>query len=128
MSDQPTPAVSATTTTVSQLKTFIEAVEFLSDQPDWIPNPRQWQKIRTMIMTLEDQVAVPGPRSAPMQLIPSQVIPTQSPSQLMALPQSSMVYGTPSQNAPFATGVPGQSVRTPNIDTSSGSYDSPFAL
>ena len=108
--------------TVSELKTFIEAVEFAADVEEWIPSERQWKRIRSMIDGLVDggKQVTTEVHPTPMYQPPS-LPPTFAPSGLAGM-------GPPPQlAAPFTLGQPSQPVRTPDIDTSNGSYSSAFA-
>ena len=114
---------------VTQLKTFIEAVEFAADAEDWVPNKRQWERIRDMIEQLEESAPAassPAPQAAPVMMqLP---VPTMassfghSPGGLaMPLPPN-----TQGLAGPFGSGGPAP-VRTPDVDTSNGQYQSSFA-
>lgn len=130
-------------TTIRDLQTFIDAVEFAADlEQEWVPSARQWKRIRDMINSLED---TPAPTSPPMQL------PAQAPTYMHApqyaapaLPTHSNVTSSSSmpmvyQGATQATGSlsplltggnsgNGQTaVRTPDIDTNGKPYSSSFA-
>ena len=115
---------------VSQLKTFIEAVEFAADAEDWVPSKRQWERIRDMIERLEEVApAAPSlvPQAAPvmMQLPVPQMASTFVPGpgglQMPSAPNISQLPG------PFGSGGPAP-VRTPDVDTSGGrTYQSTFA-
>lgn len=110
--------------TVPELKTFIEAVEFAADTDEWIPSKRQWLKIREMINALVDTPqAAPAPQV--MQLPP---IP-MGPMQMAPGGMSGMAPGPVHipQGVPLAAGNPTQAVKTPDIDTSRGNYQSSFA-
>lgn len=108
--------------TVSELKTFIEAVEFAADVEEWIPSERQWKRIRSMIDGLIDSGPPPAPaaQSAPAYQPPT-LPPTFAPSGLAGM------VPPPQMAVPFALDRPSQPVRTPDIDTSNGSYSSAFA-
>lgn len=116
-------------TTISELRTFIEAVEFASEQEDaWVPNARQWSRIRDMIFSIEEAVSPPPPvqmmRPVYQELtnswIPAPV--EQVPMQTMPLPVSSIAPRHPPVTPPVFANP-----RTPDIDTSNGQYTSPFA-
>lgn len=112
------------TVTARDLKTFIEAVEFATDTDEWVPSARQWKKIREMIDKLEE--VAPAPARPPVQMAPP----------AMALP--SPQYAAPARMAPGGMGGPqggplpafgvGQTgaLKTPDIDTSNGNYQSAF--
>ena len=46
------------TTTVTRLKALLEALDLMNDEDDWIPTSKQWVRIKDMIETLEEVVAV----------------------------------------------------------------------
>lgn len=121
--------------TVRELQTFIEAVEFAADTDNWVPSERQWKRIRDMIDNLADlpmpQASAPR-ESAPVQYAP----PTLSHSVMQPPPPSRMAQGgmpppptsVSGQPAPFANPVaPSIPAKTPDIDTSTGGYQSGFA-
>lgn len=115
-------------TSVQQLKTFIEAVEFLADSPDWVPNERQWKKIREMIESIPTDVpqqVAPAPQQVYQQAYPQQpMAPVQygGHSQLDAVLASQQAV--PQRAAPMSSGAMS---KTPDIDTSRGPYQSWFA-
>lgn len=119
---------------VRELQTFIEAVEFAADTDDWIPSPRQWKRIRQMIDNLE----LPADRPAAQPQRPAAQPPMQhsnAPIRMAAGGMPPPTYSTPMQPmqqtplpAPFANpSSPAALVKTPDIDTSSGEYQSSFA-
>lgn len=127
-------------TTISELKTFIEAVEFAADVESWVPSERQWARIRDMINGLEETPVAAAPQQyVPMQLpqmahpmanIPmgmeSPGVPS-GPSSLAATSHT-VPHQVMNPRAPIATGNAQIPVRTPDIDTSSGQgYTSSFA-
>lgn len=134
--------------TVRDLQTFIDAVEFASDQEEWTPSPKQWKRIRDMINNLESaSVAQPQPQvqyaqpvqphyQPPLQL--AQPAPTFSgPSTLSGVTPSGAPFGGGMPTAAPFGGTPAGAafgggaapVRTPDIDTSNGKpYQSSFAL
>lgn len=135
-------------TTVAELKTFIDAVEFASDKDNWVPSERQWNRIRDMINNLDDAPPAPPQVSHPphhvMQLPqaphPMAHIPMGMDTPGVPAGPSSLGGGMPAQlppqqmmnpRAPLATGMNGTAampVRTPDIDTSNGQgYTSSFA-
>jgi hypothetical protein len=124
-------ATSPKKVTVSELKTFIDAVEFAADTDEWIPSKRQWLRIREMIDSLVPDAPPPAPPPQIMQLpIPQHLQQPQMPMQLApgGLGNGGMMSPPQiPQGVPIAAGNPGQAVRTPDIDTSSGKYQSSFA-
>lgn len=113
--------------TVTELKTFIDAVEFAADTENWIPSDRQWKRIRSMIERLEETIPQVQQRNDPPQLmhLPMPTMPSMMPPALPQMPPSMMSTQLP--QGPFAHDNPGAPVRTPSIDTSNGSYNSSFA-
>lgn len=119
--------------TVRELQTFIEAVEFAADTDNWVPSERQWKRIREMIDNLAYRPAAPQPAPQPAPVVQYSA-PAMPPPQHQAPvrmapggmpPPPSGVSGRP---APFANpAAPSMPVKTPDIDTSSGGYESGFA-
>jgi hypothetical protein len=123
---------------IEKLQAFIEAVEFAADleNPDeWVPTARQWRKIRSMIDALEDQPAQQISQPVHYQPMsygltaggqPGPVGPIQlaGPSAFDNLPPAPMMGG--GAPVPLAR-AEGMQVRTPDVDTSNGHYDSSFA-
>lgn len=113
--------------TIRELQTFIEAVEFAADSDNWIPSERQWKRIRSMIDNLVDTTPtrVAAPQPAPVYEQPRMPAPDRpvmmAPPGLGQRPPSS---GAP---APILAGAGQGMVKTPDIDTSTGPYNSDFA-
>lgn len=118
-------------TTIRDLQTFIDAVEFASDQEEWVPSAKQWRRIREMIDQLEEPPTQTAQPPAPVYV--QQAHPPMPPS--FAAPSA---FGGMPANMPsgYPTGVPNTGlfaqgpvpVRTPDVDTSGGkSYQSSFA-
>ena len=53
------------TTTVTKLKALLEALDLMNEEEDWIPTGKQWTRIKGMIETLEEVVAVAPAPSTP---------------------------------------------------------------
>lgn len=129
--------------TATELKTFIDAVEFAADTEEtWVPSTRQWIRIRDMINNLEETAqvvtTVPVPVHQPM------IMPIPQPHHGMAnipmgmegppMPAGPSAFGGAQQmpqqmnhRAPLAQNA-AMPVRTPDIDTSGGNgYTSSFA-
>jgi hypothetical protein len=111
------------TTTVRDLKTFIDAVEFASDVDEWTPSPKQWKRIRSMINELtEEPTAAPRPMyTAPEPTFP---IPDTLPDMRLPVDTAHLpsVFNTqPPQSLP--TGLLGG---TPPARGNGGGYTSPF--
>ena len=126
-------AAESVTVTISELKMFIKAVEFATDDDEWIPSKRQWYKIREMIDQLQESKPTPAPAPAPapapqvMQLpMPMNHGPAQFAPSAMAMNPTQLAPRVPNGNAPFASDMPASPVRTPSVDTSNGSYQTPF--
>lgn len=135
--------------TIRDLQTFIDAVEFASDQEEWVPSPRQWKRIREMISKLEDAPAVVerpqlySPMAGVPQMAPHALhAPMQAPASTQQIPP--MPAGPSAFVAPAVPagpqyhfgGIPAQphipaafnTPRTPDIDTTGGKpYTSSFA-
>lgn len=111
---------------VHELKTFIDACEFIADTEQmWVPSARQWAKIREMIRNLNDgrsvdMVGLTYPSAQPMVAPPP--IPA-GPSVLPPVPNNLPSAPPPHSASLFAVGG---TTRTPHIDTSDGNYQSAF--
>jgi hypothetical protein len=123
-------------TTVRDLKTFIEAVEFASDTDSWVPSARQWAKIRSMIESLEE-VAAPQAAHQTVAAPSQQYIPPTYQPQIPVMPAmpvgpSGLTAARPAPSMAPTGGMPlsmgqGGAVRAPDIDTSNGQYNSLYA-
>lgn len=128
--------------TITELKTFIEAVEFASDSDAWVPSERQWNRIREMINGLEEGAPAPiqhhyAPMHLPQMQHPMADIPMGMDAPGMPAGPSPLASGTAMQQpspqmmnprAPIAQSNGQIPVRTPDIDTSNGQgYTSSFA-
>lgn len=117
--------------TVRELQTFIEAVEFAADTDDWIPSERQWKRIRSMIDNLVEE----APANVKQTYADPYTLPTHRPAPVPAPDRPvTMAPGGLSGRAPapapspaLASNSPGIPVKTPDIDTSAGPYNSGFA-
>ncbi len=110
--------------TIRDLQTFIDAVEFASDQEEWVPSAKQWKRIKDMINNLEAEPAIP----TAMQLYSPPVHsgfaqPIHEPMPAIPAGPSSM----PSFSSPVVAPPIFANPRTPDIDTSTGKYQSGFA-
>lgn len=113
---------------VKELQTFIDAVEFAADTENWIPSARQWKRIRQMIDNLEipnDRPVIQQARSQPQAepswtsrdpTVPVVMAPSGMPTTAFRAPQ-------PPTSLPQSFASP----KTPDIDTSTGEYNSTFA-
>ena len=120
--------------TISELKTFIDAVEFAADLDagEWVPSERQWRRIRSMIDNLVEDIP-PKQAVVPQQpVLAAQPVFTPPPQQNVNRPVQMAQPGLPPpQHAPtppptLAMGSSNVPVKTPDIDTSSGTYQSSF--
>ncbi len=114
--------------TVGELKTFIDAVEFAADTDDWIPSARQWKRIREMIERLEERAA-PAPQvQQPQPHQPQMMVPMMVPSAMMSTmhPGAAPGQAVLPPGVPIAGANPALPVKTPDIDTSNGQYQSTF--
>jgi hypothetical protein len=142
--------------TISQFKAWLQGiVEF--QQAEWVPNKEQWDTIYQKIQTLEDEPQVPKviervvhnaaplpsgtdmalgrPVPAPSAMpAPAAPVPVDRPLVQMALnPAARPVIQKTGAEAVVGevNGSPvvssGLSVKTPNIDTSKGDYESGFS-
>ena len=152
MTEQPTTETNAPveprTYTVSELKMFIDAVEFLHDSPtDFVPNARQWSRLRDMIMNLSSNTTAVQQvrRGAAVQPVQPAHVPTLTEvvyddqpvmPAMPAVPAGPSAFGgvpvgpvsMPMATSPVFNGTAGMPSRTPTIDTSNGaSYQSSFA-
>lgn len=119
--------------TVKEFKMWLDGVREM--QPDgWVPDARQWTRILEKIDDIQD-VAPNTPRHTNynqpnypvdnrMVIQPEQPQPMQFSSAPSGLGGAAPVMMNTA--APIATGNEHIPVRTPNIDTSSGSYDPAF--
>lgn len=125
------------TITIKEFRMWLQGVEEMQDAA-WVPNPTQWRRIREKIDTIVDDEPVQQP--APQQVnygypVPptgislGNDIPVQAgPSGLAATPRLPPMPTSPPPGGLFATPeTPTIPVRTPNIDTTNGNYQSSFA-
>jgi hypothetical protein len=119
---------------LAEFKAWLQGVEDM--QPDnWAPSKEQWNRIREKIdLIIEGDYPI-GRANAPRPAAqaPAIPLPARLPAAQPFVPvdQSSLA---PVVNLPEKPGVPnpanllqGNKLLTPNIDTSSGNYDSMFA-
>ncbi len=116
------------TITISEFRHWLAGVEEM--QPDgWSPDKRQWDRIREKINQLEAvvpapvvqqvvQQPVPVYRDEPIANIqPQYASPGLHPRAVAPPPNNALFANADMQNVP---------VRTPNVDTSTGNYESAF--
>lgn len=123
---------------VHELKTFIDACEFIADTEQmWVPSARQWAKIREMIRNLNDgrsvdMVGLTYPSAQPTMVAPiaPPQVPTFAPPPVPAGPSvlPPVPDNLPSAPPPHSASLfaVGGTARTPHIDTSDGNYQSAF--
>lgn len=129
------------TITIKEFRMWLQGVEEMQDAA-WVPNPTQWRRIREKIDTIVDAEPVapavhqptPQPVSYGYPVPPTGIplgndIPVQAgPSGLAATPRLPPMPASPPPGGLFATPeAPTMPVRTPNIDTTNGNYQSSFA-
>lgn len=136
MSDEIPPAI---TLTVKEFRMWLEGVEEMQAE-GWVPDARQWQRIRDKINTVSTQSSTPlhtpPPPPPPIGVTHRNSVmydvPTISP------PVGPSVLNTANRQQPpspetvnplfSSTGVSGSPARTPDIDTGNGKqYESSFA-
>lgn len=127
--------------TINDFRMWLEGVEEMQSE-NWVPDARQWQRIREKIDSIED-TPVQAPPRIPSGPIPRSAafVQEQAPIQPPAGPavpagpslmSPNFAVGAPNSPAqltgPFATNSQQIPVRTPNIDTAGGKpYESSFA-
>lgn len=135
--------------TVSEFRFWLQGVEEMQDE-GWTPNSQQWSKIREKIdQIVETEQPAPAarpplqypqgarqpenrPNATPAQnTMPPPSIPVPvGPSNLQATPQMPRAPRTASTGAglpvSLSSGQTQAPIRTPDIDTSGGGYDSQF--
>lgn len=128
--------------TVKEFKMWLQGVEEMQDD-DWTPTAVQWKRIREKINQIADTAPAPtpvtyrGPAEAPAMPFPAPgAAPPMPPSGMSAAPSSLQL--PPNMPAAPRTAVtpgglpvslasqPGAKVKTPDIDTSNGNYNSQF--
>lgn len=129
------------TITIKEFRMWLQGVEEMQDAA-WVPNPMQWRRIREKIDTIVDAEPVapaghqptPQPVSYGYPVPPTGIplgndIPVQAgPSGLAVTPRLPPMPASPPPGGLFATPeAPTIPVRTPNIDTTNGNYQSSFA-
>lgn len=131
--------------TVKEFRYWLEGVIEMQDE-DWIPDARQWNKILEKIYEISDEqpklrsdagyagyagyAIATHPPIYPTQHVSSQLPPVldQAPPVFAGAPSG--LSGMPPQGSTQSGLFSGDGnipVRTPNIDTSGSSYDTPFA-
>lgn len=126
---------------LSEFKAKIEGIEMFQGD-DWCPTKEQWDLIRKMIGYIEEeevepevvyrqvptqQPMYPQPQPQPMPVAQQPMPPVHRPVAESALPDVDL--SNMEEVARVAVPVAQtdqQTVRTPDIDTSGGDYNSPF--
>jgi len=111
--------------TVQEFRYWLEGVEEM--QPEgWSPDTRQWKRIREKLYTIVETVQQP----TKLYRVPEpnyEETPYQGPIQLAPPGLSRHIQAPPSNNALFANADnPTNPVKTPNLDTSNGTYEPAF--
>lgn len=112
---------------VKEFKMWLQGVEEMQTE-DWIPDARQWVKIREKIDQIADmqttQTAIPDNQTRVARPLYNNDSPVEIPPQFtIPIPQ---MPPTGLSGVPLATSE-SMKVTTPNIDTSNGQYKSQFA-
>lgn len=113
---------------MKDFRMWLQGVEEMQPE-DWVPDARQWARIREKIDSVDDGPVSVSPTSKP-QSYPAyanhQPTPPAVPSGPSMMPPAPRASASPQTlNGPFANGsIP---VRTPDVDTSGGKYESSFA-
>lgn len=132
--------------TLSEFRAWLEGVEELQGD-DWCPDADQWKLIRAAIDGIVEE-APPEPAPAPaagnpydrapeQQYHPAPApapVPGPAPQQSTMLPVGDSVEMTPAAKAALNGGAPPPSMtpdpdgklKTPNLDTTNGDYNSGF--
>ena len=118
--------------TVKEFRMWLQGVEEMQDSA-WVPNPTQWARIREKINTIEETEPTPVHAAAPVQYHQPPMVnyPIPTGNELPGVPagpSSMAATRLASPPPPPASGLfatpesPNMPVRTPNIDTTNGSY------
>lgn len=130
---------------VSEFRFWLQGVEEMQEE-GWTPNSQQWAKIREKIDQIAEaeQSARPPlqypqgarqpdarPSTTPVQnAVPPSIPVPVGPSNLQATPQMPRAPRAATTNSglpvSLSTGQSQAPIRTPDIDTSGGGYDSQF--
>lgn len=103
------------TITLSDFRSWLQGVEDMQED-GWTPSPVQWKKIRTKINDIESTPVVQRVEQPDLTVIPQQFSTPYIPP-----------YQSPTARPPF--NPPRSFVdnpKTPDVDTSNGSYTAPF--
>ena len=108
---------------------WLEGVEEMQEEA-WIPDTKQWKRIREKIDQIDSNTGpvFPGPVSHQANPAASHIGP-QSLGNPFELPQMVPTGGMTGMNPIQSPGPGGMGIassKTPDIDTSSGTYKTPF--
>lgn len=114
--------------TIKEFKMWLEGVEEM--QPEgWTPDERQWKRIREKLETIIESVTAPQ-QSVVLHRNVQEELPVQrytGPVQLATPGLTPLISAPQPNNALFGNADnPSNPVRTPNLDTSSGTYEPAF--
>lgn len=119
--------------TIKEFRMWLQGVEEMQDAA-WVPNPTQWARIREKINSIGEEthqpVQQPLQQVAPPVSPPGNDYPVRmaTPGLLSVVPSSpSMPVSGPSHGLFATPETPQMPIRTPNIDTTNGTYQSTFA-
>lgn len=110
---------------LSEFKAWLDGVEEMQPK-DWAPNRAQWSTIRKKIdMIVESEISgTDAVQPAPQQM---QHTPQPAPHQYQtSLSQNPSATIAPKPNSLQPAGNQPGSLKTPDIDTTSGNYESSF--
>ena len=104
--------------TLNDFRSWLQGVEDMQEE-GWIPNATQWVKIRQKIDLIEEQpqLMTPGPMYRAASPVPSGLTGEYTPQ----TPRVSTTFVPPPVPAHL------DAVKTPDIDTSRGTYQTTFA-
>lgn len=123
--------MSENTITIKEFKMWLQGVEEMQPE-DWTPDSRQWARIRQKINSIvdappasqqpgvgqvigyRDPYAQPSVQPGPVQMAPGGL---SRPSGIAPAPNNALFGNADSPTVP---------VKTPNVDSSSGSYEPAF--
>lgn len=115
--------------TVREFRMWLQGVEEMQDE-GWVPSNAQWAKIRQKIDSISDTQAQEPP---PIRMASPGFLPAPAPVATPTGPvipagPSSLGGGRPPAASPLTSGLLAQQgkTKTPDIDTSSGTYESGF--
>ena len=116
--------------TINEFKMWLEGVEEMQPE-NWSPDKRQWDRIREKINQLEATVQP----AQPVQYAPSAPVYREEQIQYAPVSNAPVQYAPstmprvappPPNAALFGGDNPAFPVKTPNVDSSNGTYEAPF--